>query len=205
MPLRSRISRISIAALAAVAVFLALTLAIRMKDRSIPSAGKGSQGGAPQVAEGDGEAQRRHEVMALQAELQKKPNHVPILFRLAQLARESGKTPEAISHLRKILELEPKNSEARIELSRDLYETGDVAGALNQTRQILADNPQQVDALYNIGAIYANLNQASQAREYWRRAVASAPGSESGQRAAEGLQHLGPAGQLPNFSAKTQQ
>ena|SRR5579862_6729898 len=131
-----------------------------------------------------------HEVKALEAELQKKPNHAPILFRLAQLARERDKPAEAIPPLKQILAQEPANLEARLELGLVLYDTGDVEGALAETNRILAENPKHVDALYNMGAIYANLNKAQVAKGYWTRAVAADPSSESGKRAAESLQRL---------------
>jgi tetratricopeptide (TPR) repeat protein len=172
------------------AVSLALMSALRLKDAPPPTAGKAPQAAAGRPSGMDIAVDKRHEAMALQAELQKKPNHVPILFRLAQLARESGKPSEAIPQLRKILELEPKNTEARLELGRDLYDTGDVTGALNETNQILIENPKNADALYNLGAIYANSSKPDAARAYWTRAVASDPTSDSGKRAAEGLPRL---------------
>jgi tetratricopeptide (TPR) repeat protein len=184
----SKVSRILLAALAAVVVFLALTLAIRMKDAPPPAAGKATDAGRQSAA--DAAADKRHEALALQAQLQKKPNHLPILFRLAQLARETGKPAEAVPYLHKILEQEPKNTEARLELGRDLYDTGDVTGALDETNQILTENPKNVDALYNLGAIYANSNKPDAAREYWKRAAASDPASDSGKRAAQSLKRL---------------
>jgi tetratricopeptide (TPR) repeat protein len=170
------------------AVSLALMWALHLKDAPLPAAGKAPEAARPPATEMA--ADTRHEAMALQAELQKKPNHVPILIRLAQIARESGKPAEGIPHLRKVLELEPKNTEARLELGRDLYDTGDVTGALSVTNQILIENPKNADALYNMGAIYANSSKPDIAREFWTRAVASDPTSDSGKRAAESLPRL---------------
>jgi TolA-binding protein len=51
--------------------------------------------------------------------------------------------------------------------------------------------PNHVDALYNLGALSANAGQNEKARQYWERAVESAPTSESGKKAAEGLRQLG--------------
>jgi tetratricopeptide (TPR) repeat protein len=187
MSLSSRGSRIAVAAAAAIVIFVALTLLMRTKDSSARATGQAET----QPVAADAGAEKRHEAKSLEAELQKKPNHVPILFRLAQLARDNGQHAEAAAHLRKIVELEPKNTEARLELGRNLYDAGDITGALEQTNRILTDDPKNVDALYNIGAIYANSDKADVAREYWTRAVASAPDSESGKRASEGLKRLG--------------
>ncbi|PYT22689.1 MAG: hypothetical protein DMG57_34450 [Acidobacteria bacterium] len=188
-PISTKASRIAGAGLAAIAVFLALSWALRLKDAPVPASGKSGRADAKQPAAETG-LDKRHEAMALESELRKKPNHVPILFRLAQLARENGKNTEAVTHFRKIIELEPKNREAHLELGRTLYDIGDVTGALEQTNRILMEKPSDVDALYNVGAIYANSNKMDLARDYWNRAVKSAPNSESGQKAAEGLKRL---------------
>jgi cytochrome c-type biogenesis protein CcmH/NrfG len=188
MSLSSRTSRIALAAAAAVAVFVALSWAIHLKDAPSPAVSKtpAADSTRPPGAGVDS----RHEAMALESQLQKKPNHVPILIRLAQIARENGKPAEAIPYLRRIIQMEPKNTEARLELGRNLYDTGDVTGALEQTNKILAGDPKNVDALYNMGAIYANSSKPGVARDYWKRAVASDPASDSGKRAAQSLQRL---------------
>jgi tetratricopeptide (TPR) repeat protein len=135
-------------------------------------------------------ADRIHEMKALEEDLAKNPEHPPILFRMAQLSTEMGKTADAISYLKRLVKVDSGNVEARLELGRLLYESGDVQGSMQDTSKILETDPKQVDALYNLGAIYANLNQLDQARSYWNRAVASAPASESGKRAKDGLQKL---------------
>jgi tetratricopeptide (TPR) repeat protein len=138
-------------------------------------------------------ADKEHELKALEVELKKKPKHVPILLRMAQLSRELGRPREAVAQLRQVVEAEPKNTDAYLELGRALYETNDLQGAIDQTKHVLVLDPRQVDALYNLGAIYANLNRPDLARDYWGRAVAAARDSDSGRRAEEGLQKLGAA------------
>ena len=57
--------------------------------------------------------------------------------------------------------------------------------------QLLELDPANVDGLYNLGAIYGNLGQDDRARQYWRKAAATAPDSESGRRAREALKQIG--------------
>lgn len=140
-----------------------------------------------------GAGDRVHELKMLQVELEKKPNHAPILLRMAQLSREMGKPAEAAADLRRLLGAEPGNVEARIELGRVLYDTNDVAGAITETNRVLEAHPKNVDAMYNLGAIYANLGKADLARQYWTRAAAADPESDSGRQAKSGLQQLGVA------------
>jgi tetratricopeptide (TPR) repeat protein len=148
---------------------------------------------APPPSASSTAAEHIHELTALQEQLKQNPNHAPILFRMALLSSEMGKTDDAISYLRQLLKTNASNSEASLELGRLLYANQDIAGAVAETEKILRTDPTQVDALYNLGAINANLGKEAVARDYWKRAVASAPDSESGKRAKDGLLKLGPA------------
>ena len=133
-----------------------------------------------------------HEAMYLAEALKKKPDHTPVLLRMAQLSEESGKPTEAADHLREIIRNEPDNTDARLELGRVLFQTGDVAGAIGETEAILKHHPDHADALYNLGAIYGNVGNAQRAREYWGRLIAAKPESESARRAQGMLAQLPP-------------
>ena len=61
---------------------------------------------------------RAHEQKMLEAALKKKPDHKPLLFRLAQMAEESGNKSVAEQHLRAILKTEPDDADAQIELGK---------------------------------------------------------------------------------------
>jgi tetratricopeptide (TPR) repeat protein len=135
-------------------------------------------------------ADKEHEIAALRKDLEKNPNHVPILLRLAQMSREVGRLAESVRYLSEAVAQDSTNRDARLELGRSLFETGDFDGAIRETNALLEQHPKDVDALYNLGAIYGNLGQDRRAREYWEAAVATAPDSESGKRAVEGLKQL---------------
>jgi len=147
----------------------------------------------------------QHEGLFLAEALKKKPNHTPVLLRLAQLSEASGNHAEAAVQLREILGYEPANTDAHLELGRVLFKTGDVQGAIDQTKWILDRHPQHADALYNLGAIYANVGNADYARRYWNKLVGANPQSESAQRAKVMLARL-PAAGLPveNFNRGSQ-
>jgi tetratricopeptide (TPR) repeat protein len=132
-----------------------------------------------------------HEKAMLEEQLRKKPDHAPVLLRLAQLATERGQPAESRRRLEALLKADPSHLEARLELGRACYELEDVACATAETAKILAVDPNHADALYNLGAIHANIGQTGKAREYWERAVRTASSSESGKKAAAGLKQLG--------------
>ena len=168
-----------------------------LRNSNGPSQPMQATGRAPLSAQAAAETgslnARQMELESLQQHLSKKPNHAPVLLRLAQVAREMGKLEEAAQHLRQVLQQEPGNREARLELGRALYETGDIGGAMKETQALLSKDPRDVDALYNLGAIYGNMKQDDLARKYWLQAVATAPGSPSGQLARQGLTQLSQA------------
>jgi tetratricopeptide (TPR) repeat protein len=132
----------------------------------------------------------RHEAKMLSAALQKRPDHVPVLLRLASLALESDKPAEAEKYLNEVLKLEPANVPARLDLGRIQFEAGRVPEAIRTTEEILKVQPDNADALYNLGAIYGNLGQKEPAIEYWSRLLSSSPGSESGRRARQMMAEL---------------
>lgn len=131
-----------------------------------------------------------HEKAFLETELGKKPGHAPVLLRLAQVEREMGQLAEARKHLEQAIKGSENLVEARIELSRVAYEMGDVNTALEQNRAVLRQDPRQTDALYNLGALSANLGNAAQARKYWQDAVAAGAGTASGKKSADALRTL---------------
>ena len=151
---------------------------IRMMPREAPSSGTPQPSGARTPG-----SDKQHEAVFLSEALKKKPDHAPVLMRLAQVSAESGKHDQAIRYLKEILEREPANLEARLELGKAFFESGDVQSGIEQTKRILERQPEHADALYNIGAIYANLGNSSLALEYWNRLFASQPQSESARRA----------------------
>jgi tetratricopeptide (TPR) repeat protein len=161
--------------------YLGLNAMSRSKRKSV---------NAKPAASADSTVPNDHEAKMLAEELKRKPGHVPVLFRLAQLSEESGHPQEAAGYLREAVKQEPDNADARLELGKILFETGDLTGALDETKKILDKQPNQADALYNLGALYANLGNADLARQYWQRLVQSSPDSESGKRAKESLSRL---------------
>jgi tetratricopeptide (TPR) repeat protein len=92
--------------------------------------------------------------------------------------------------LQEVINNEPDNADAHVELGRVLYEKGDRGGASVETEKALAINPKHVDALYNLGAIFANAGDIERARSYWRSAMTADPKSASGEQARQSLARL---------------
>ncbi|MEQ1946399.1 MAG: tetratricopeptide repeat protein [Bryobacteraceae bacterium] len=132
-----------------------------------------------------------HEKASLEEQLKRTPGHAPILLRLAELERSEGHNKESLDYLKRAVTADPASEDALLELSKSLYESGDVAAAEKQSKQLIEKHPDSVDGLYNLGAIYANEGRVDLARQHWERAVSVKPDSESGRKAKDGLQQLG--------------
>ena len=130
-------------------------------------------------------ADKEHEIATLKENLKQNPKHVPVLLRLAQMSREVGRLNESANYLKDAVAQEPSNRDARLEFGRILFDTGDVAGATREMEALLKSDPADVDALYNLGAIYGNLSQDDRARGYFEKAVATAPESPSAKLARD--------------------
>jgi Flp pilus assembly protein TadD len=137
-------------------------------------------------------ADKEHEIASLKKNLQQNPKHVPVLLRLAQMSREVGRLNESADYLKEAVAQEPSNRDARLEFGRILFDTGDITGATREMEALLKSDPADVDALYNLGAIYGNLSQDERARGYFEKAVATAPESPSGKLARDALSRLAP-------------
>lgn len=187
MDVRGARLRKLLSALAAGALIVGLGLGILIKNRN--GSGIARDEAARRSAAASAKPDK-HEAIMLAEVLKRKPDHTPVLMRLAQLAEGSGDRAEAARLLRKVVENEPDNAEARLELGRLCFEAGDVQGAIEHTGKILERQPRHGDALYNLGAIYANIGNAKLARHYWNRAIQAGPGSESSAKARTMLARL---------------
>jgi len=132
----------------------------------------------------------KHEEQMLVQALRKKPDHVPVLLRMAGIAAAKRQFDKAIDHLNQALAHDPKSVEARLELGRVLFERGKIPEAIAAMQAILKDNPDNPEALYNLGAIYGNVGNQQMAEKFWGMLIASKPESESGRRAKTLLAEL---------------
>lgn len=185
-----------IAILAAVVLPLVALLAVLFRAQKTPGAAREVAAPAPA-----NKADVAHELASLEAELKKKPDHLPILLRMAELKQQAGSASEALAFLRRAAAADPKNVEANFELGRALYDANDPKGAIEANERVIESNPRHVDALYNLGAIYGNVGDDTKARLYFHRAVDAGPGTDGGRKAKAALEQLDKAPTTPALPA----
>lgn len=96
------------------------------------------------------------------------------LLGLADTLRQKDPS-QAISLLRKALQLDPQSVRAHFQLALILTGQKDYAKAIESYQQAIALNPQFADSFFNLGFIYAVAKDFTKAEEMYIKAVALHP------------------------------
>jgi tetratricopeptide (TPR) repeat protein len=103
---------------------------------------------------------------------------------LVQMAM--GNTAEAETYLHRSLELDAGNSHALLGVANIALGRGDTAGAEGRLLDVLKLDPDDVEANFNLGALYfQNLAQPEKAKRYWQRFLELQPGDPEAPRIRE--------------------
>jgi len=113
-----------------------------------------------------------------------------IAFEVARLLQDSHNSRDAVQYYARGLMSDPKNSSARIDYSLCLYEVGRGAEALRQCMLVLQSDSTHAEALFNLGAIYANEGNRDSAQAYWTKLAAKHPTHRLATKARENLRML---------------
>jgi len=120
----------------------------------------------------------------------KDPRNSRAAFELAQLLQDSHDNREAAKFYARGLESDSLNNAARVDYALCLYEIGNMSDALEQSRIVLRNNPVHAEALFNVGAIFANSANRDSAEIYWSKLISNHPGHELADRAKDNLRLL---------------
>lgn len=81
----------------------------------------------------------------------------------------------AIDLYRQIVELDPRDENARAALGNLLMEAGDAAGAIDAFLRLVEINPRNAEAWFNLGYIYEQRDDLANAERCFRRSVELKP------------------------------
>ena len=107
------------------------------------------------------------EIEQLRESVRADSNSVDDMTRLARLSQDSHRLEEAITLYRRILKLEPENREAWLDLTGCYGLQEDWASALDAVARMLTHFEGDLGALYNQGAIFANMGNENEATRVW--------------------------------------
>lgn len=122
---------------------------------SPPPAGGAPQGG-PADGGGGGQAMMERvfqEVGALKTAIEKNPQDVGAMTRLANLYQDAGKFDDAVGFYGRILALRPDDVNARTDMGICLRESGHVDEALAEFRKSLEIDPKHWQTWLNLGVV----------------------------------------------------
>ena len=101
--------------------------------------------------------------------------------------REDEFYRSAIENFKKAVKLEPKFTEAYVNLATAYYLWGLKDKAINSYLEALNTNPQDTSIYFNLGMLYFLEKNYEKAQEYWKKVMEINPGSIDAQR---GLQMI---------------
>jgi cytochrome c-type biogenesis protein CcmH/NrfG len=88
--------------------------------------------------------------------LKSDPNNSKVLEQIGATYNAGHQFKLAAQYYGKASQADPKNTAVRVKYAGALYESGDANSAISQLNQVLAQEPNNANALFNIGAIKLN-------------------------------------------------
>ena len=108
--------------------------------------------------------------------LKKNPRNAKLLAEVAALYAGTHQFKDAVTYYGKALTVDPRNVTTRTELASSLYYSGDADGALRELQKVLKYDPNDVNALFNIGMIrYKGKDDAAGAVTAWQQLLNTHP------------------------------
>lgn len=120
------------------------------------------------------------QIMQLMQKISSNPRDVAALASLADIYFQAGDYSTASDWQRKILAVDPKNELARLGLGAALFNLGNLAEAEKLWLAVVAANPRQIEAHYDLGFLYMKKSppDPERMRQEWAKVVEIDPNSE---------------------------
>ena len=120
------------------------------------------------------------------------PGHAPIALQLGNLYAAENEHAKAVEYYREFLKLDTSSTgwEVRLDVAKSLYGLGRPGEAKAEVQRILDRQPNHPGALYNMGALEANMGQNVAARAHWEQLIATNPQDTLARFAQESLKQL---------------
>jgi tetratricopeptide (TPR) repeat protein len=112
------------------------------------------------------------------------------LKEYADFLSASHKMNEAIPYYEQILDIDPKRTDIHFTLAVVYYNKQDLVKCEEQNKKVLAYDPQNQMAIYNLGAIAATKGEVEKAKGFWNQVININSDSETGKLAKESLSKL---------------
>jgi tetratricopeptide (TPR) repeat protein len=117
------------------------------------------------------------EVASLEEALEANPDDTVALARMGELMMDSHQSEQAIEYLERYLALSTGTQEAQLQLANAYAGEARWQDALTLLEGFVERWPDNYVALFNLGAVHANLDEPDQAIAFWERVQAEASDS----------------------------
>ncbi len=125
-------------------------------------------------------------IQRMQDTLLSTPDRHDVELRLANLFYDIGAFPMASATYANYLKADPKNVPARIDYAYTLLRMNKADEAIAETKRALQNEPNHPIATFNLGVIYYQIGNMSEAKQWLNKAKSLAPNS----RIAEGADKI---------------
>ncbi len=126
----------------------------------------------------------------LKKDVKKHPNDTLKIREYADFLNEAHQKDQAIYYYNKILKKDPKRIDILTSLVFIYYNDKNFDEAESCLNKILNIDKNNVEAMYNLGAVYATKGDRAKARQLWSKIVNNFPASSVAQKARESIQRL---------------
>ncbi len=103
------------------------------------------------------------------------PHGIENWVKLANKYQESGQYSRAIRAFNSALIIQPQNLSIHTNIGNLYFMKGDTAEALNRYQAVVEKDSTLIDALLNLGVVYANMGNYRQAESAWKSIIKQRP------------------------------
>lgn len=101
---------------------------------------------------------------------------------------DSGNYVDAIEEYKKVLEINPKNYDAKTDMGACLHTLGRNLEAKQVFEEVIKENPFHQIAMFNLGIVYSSLNEHDKAIECWNKTIELGPNTPTASNARSFLE-----------------
>jgi tetratricopeptide (TPR) repeat protein len=132
---------------------------------------------------------KRHLEM-LKKEVEENPKDTLKMREYADFLSAAHQPDEAITYYNNILNVNPKRSDVLFSLAYIYFNKKNFDKAEDLVNKILVYEPDNTEAMYNLGAIAASNGDKQKARTQWEKLIKNYPGSNASKLAESSLKKL---------------
>ncbi len=132
-------------------------------------------------------------ISALQDRLRQNPDDQDAMIALGNAYYDAKQYTDAIPLYEKALTKVPTNTDVRTDLGTAYYYSGNLDKAKEEWTEVLKQDPNKIQAHYNFGVLYSNLNPPDNedAAKEWQAVIKIDPNSDQAKAAQQKLQEMG--------------